>query len=128
MKKFINKLKTMEGYLQLKGVSEEKVKEAEESLGLIFADEYRNYLREVGAATANGFEFTGITDSKRLNVLDVTIEARKLVNMPNDLYVVKELGVDGIVLCQSSSGAIFQASIDKQVIKVSDSLYDLISN
>lgn len=109
MSRIIDKLKAKEFFCCLTGVTEETVKEAEQALEVSFSKEYRDYLFAFGLASFQGHELTGITKSKRLNVVDVTKKARQYTaNVPADWYVIEETNIDGIVIWQSPECAIYQ--------------------
>lgn len=120
-------LKRQEDLFFLKGVPEEQINYAEAKLGLKFSGEYRSYLLAFGVASANGHEFTGICNSPRLNVVDVTLEERKYnSNVPPDYYVVEQANIDGIVLWQKASGEIFQTSPFQPPVPFCASLCELL--
>ena len=90
MSDFISILEQKKAFHSLKGVTSEAIKDAEEKLGLKFANEYVDYLKEYGVASFFGHELTGICSSARLNVVDVTIEERNYnQGIPSQLYVVE---------------------------------------
>ena len=73
---FIDKIKSFPDYIGAIGKSEQEIKEAEKSLGLSFAADYRAYLEKVGLACFGGHELTGLTKIARLDVVAVTKEQR----------------------------------------------------
>jgi len=106
-----------------------EILKAEELLSLVFNQEYINYMQEVGFATYEGHELTGICKFKRLNVVDVTIMERELFPyIPLDWYVIEQLNIDGIVIWQSSTGEIYQTSPNSKPEKIYDSLAEYISS
>lgn len=127
MKGIVSKIKGMPGFRMISGVSEEKIDEAEKELGVRFAGEYRDYLSEFGVATFEGHEFTGICNSKRLNVVDVTKEERNLnPDIPEELYVVERSNIDNAIIWQSPSGEIYQSIPNQKTMIISESLQDYI--
>lgn len=108
MSSFVDKLRTFPRMRCAGGVDEAAIEQAEDTLGLIFSKEYREYLLELGEAKAAGREFTGICKAKRLHVVDVTQEERENVPVPEDWYVVEQANIDGIVIWQDASGAVYQ--------------------
>lgn len=91
-----------------KGASLAEVKDAEKALGTCFSEEYKDYLLKYGTAACNGHEFTGISSSERVNVVDVTIFARE--NNPNvssNMYVIEQTNIDGIVMWQDEEGVVY---------------------
>ena len=112
----------------LGGVTAEKIEQAEIRLGLVFSSEYRDYLLEFGLVSVDGHELTGIVDSPRLNVVDVTeTERKRNKNVPDDLYVIEDLGIDKVFVWQNSKGELFQTigdsapkKMEKDLIKYLD--------
>ena len=110
------------------GKDDTKIREAEEQLGLEFAEEYRDYLRKYGSVSYVDHELTGLNRSKRLNVVDCTTEQR----IHNDcletgMYVVENLGIDGIVVLQKSDGTVHMLfSYDNEISKVASSLVEYL--
>ena len=61
-----------------------------------------------GAISSREIEMTGISTSKRLNVADVTlVERESNYNIPDDMYVVENIGIDGAMMLQSKDGEVF---------------------
>ena len=109
MKKFTDIIKEYEDFTAVGGASNEQIKEAEEELGLKFSKEYKEFLKEYGAACANGHEFLGICDSKRLDIVDATLKAKKKnETVSNDLYLIEDVGIDKILTWQNADGKLFQ--------------------
>lgn len=99
----------------------------EEELQLVFAREYKQYLREFGFACVEGHELTGACKAKRLNVAKVTqTEWANNELVPNDLYVIEQANIDGIVIWQSESGVVYQSQPNMKPVKICDSLYEYI--
>ena len=109
MKKFIELIKEYEDYTAVGGASADQIKAAEEELGLVFSKEYKEFLKEHGAACANGHEFLGICESKRLNIVESTLKAKKKNDsVPGDLYLIEDVGIDKILTWQNAKGELFQ--------------------
>ena len=127
MRSFIDRIKNSEDYMELGGVSEDAVKNAEAMLGTSFADDYRAYLVECGIATAEGNEFTGLGRAKRLDVVSVTMNERKRNQyVAEELYVVEIMGMDGIVIWQDSQGVIYESIRNDTPKKIAESLHDYL--
>lgn len=108
--------------------SEEKIGAAEETLGLKFATDYKEYLRSFGFISYEGHELTGISESQRLNVVSVTQEAREIyININPELYVIEDTGYEGILILQNQKGEVFQIEPHSDPQKVCDSLADYIA-
>lgn len=107
--------------------TKEDIINAEEKLKLCFSEEYKKYLTAYGFVTYEGHELTGICKSKRLNVVDVTLDERNITPyIPNDWYVIEQLNIDGIAIWQSSTGEIFQTAPNTNPKKICNSLAEYI--
>jgi hypothetical protein len=127
MTDFNNKLKKNTDLHSLSGVSEERIKEAEEKLKLKFAAEYRKYLLEFGVASAFGHEFTGLCEFPRLNVVEKTIKERENnKNIPDNLYLIEHANIDGIIVWQSETGFVYITRYNTHPEKISNSLAEYI--
>ncbi len=109
MKKFKDIVREYEDFVSLGEVSESEIKAAETELGIEFDSEYKAFIKAYGAASANAHEFMGICKSKRLNIIAGTSKARKQnANVPDDLYLIEDVGVDKILTWQNKKGELFQ--------------------
>ena len=106
----------------------EKINIAEEALGLKFANDYTEYLKAFGFASYKGHELTGLCNSARLNVTDVTVEARELYDLASDMYVIEETGYEGILILQDTKGNIYHIEPGSKPEKIFSSLADYIQN
>lgn len=128
MKSIIEAFKQKSNFYCEKGASAEEIGKAEKALGLKFADDYKDYLRQFGSVSCGGHELTGFSEEESLDVVRVTLENIKKnpkVNMP--LYVVEETHIDGIVIWQAPSGEIFQSEYKEVPQKIYESLVDYVS-
>ena len=120
-------LRTLPAFCSLTGVHAEQIDNAENALGLHFADDYREYLLAFAIASSDGHEFTGICNSKRLNVIDVTIAAKNSnPSIPRDWYVLEDANMDGIIIWQNKTGSIFQTQPNRETVKISDSICEYL--
>ena len=109
MKKFTDVIKEYEDFTALGGVDDSLIEAAEIRLGLKFSNEYKEFLREHGAACGNSHEFFGICNFKRLHIVEETIRAREEnSNVPKNLYNIEDVGIDKIKTWQDESGQLFQ--------------------
>lgn len=119
---FVKKINESPGAIYGKGSPMESITCAENQLELIFAKEYKEYLLTFSVMAIDGREFTGLSKSKRVNVVSVTLHQRELnPDLPCDWYVVEEANIDGIVIWQNSDGAIYQTQPGLAAIKIADS-------
>ena len=88
----------------------EEIQYRENVLDLKFTSEYKEYLLKYGVLWFDDHEITGICNGKRLDVMVVTKDEKKLNPfVPNNWYVIETLDIDGIVIWQSPSGEIYQS-------------------
>lgn len=110
MESFVKLLRMYDDFFAIGGADTAAVLAAEDALSLTFAKEYKQYLEDCGVASADGHEFTGIVNSPRLNVVDVTVRAKKKnANIPENLYVIEEVQIDGIVIWQAGNGKVYKS-------------------
>lgn len=107
--------------------TDDQIECAEEELGLKFAPEYIRYVKRFGVFSASNIELTGITDIDRLNVVSAT--KRELIlnpKIPNDMYVIENLAIDGFVVLQDALGVIYYISPCYEPKKMFESLEEYI--
>ena len=121
-------IKLIPGYIGSNGRTEEEIVNAEKELDTSFANDYREYLENIGLACFESRELTGLTKTARLDVVSVTKEQRMLnQSIPRNWYVIEETHLDGIVIWQSPSGEIYQATAVAPGRKIYCSLMDYVS-
>ena len=127
MKDIIGILKEKQSFYSLGAATAEAVREAEQKLDLEFTDEYKQYVKTLGAVSFEGHELTGVCDSKRLNVVDVTAQERSYCSeIPKDWYVIEQTNMDGITIWQASDGVVFLAAPGKKPQKLANSLAEYV--
>ena len=122
MADIVKLIQTQPDLYVMKGATEEAIKNAELELELKFAADYRQYVTAFGAVSYECHELTGVCNSKRLNVVDVTIKERSRIDVPGDWYVLEQASIDGIVIWQDASGAVYQTSPGSKQKRVCKSL------
>lgn len=113
-------------FYSMKGASQEEIRDAEQTLELRFAADYRKYIEAFGVASFAGHELTGICKSKRLSVVAVTQEERNNTEVPADWYVLEQANIDGIVIWQDGSGVVYQTAPNAKAKKLCRSLAEYI--
>ena len=126
MEKIISTIEKLENLRNLEPATNEQIDIAQKQLGLHFSEEFRQYIQQYGAISAKGVELTGITASPRLSVVEVTKSERELNKIPNDLYVIENIAIEGILLLQSSSGEIYELSQNAKIQKKYNSICDYL--
>lgn len=122
MSDLIEAMKCKPDFYAEKGVSESKIEQAEKSLGLKFAPDFKECLRAFGAVSFGGHEFTGFSADRNLDVVAVTQRNRQKNNVGKELYVIEEAHIDGIVIWQDADGAVYETTPDSKAEKIANSL------
>ncbi len=128
MKKFTELLKEKNNFVSLLGAPPEQIREAEELLETCFAQDYREYVAEFGAASFDEHELTGICTPARLNVVCVTQRAR-MENpfVPQAYYVIEEENIDGMLIWQNPHGGIYCTMTTGQIEKIAENMTEYLS-
>lgn len=120
-------LNSIPSLMHLTPASKEDISNAENKLGVVFSNEYKDYLLTFGVATFDCHEFTGICQSPRLNVVDVSLDERQLCEHSCDsMYVVEQLHIDGIVIWQAQDGSVYQTMLGLSPIRIASSIVDYL--
>lgn len=126
MEKIVEQLRKKRDLISGESVSGFAVDDAENRLGLKFAEEYREYIKEFGFVCYDGHELTGVCKAKRLNVVNVTEKEREYVkNVPTDAYVIEQTHIDGIVIWQTTDGDVYQSQ-GNSFKKINNSLAEYV--
>lgn len=104
----VETIKQLKNAMFLSPASNAEVEQAEKTLQLKFAQEYREYVLNFGVATAQGVELTGLTNSPRLSVISVTERERSLSGIPQNMYVVNCSDAENSVILQDEKGTIYE--------------------
>ena len=71
---------------------------------------------------------TGLIDSRRLNVVRVTKDMRSIYKaLGLYSYVIEDTYVDGVIICQDSSGSVFQLDLSGGFKKIASSLVEYLA-
>lgn len=124
----IEAIESLNEVVSLPALEEHCVLEAQDILNLKFAPEFIEYSRHFGAISAESIELFGITNHKQLSVIERTVQQRKENEIfPKNMYVIEDLGIEGLVLAQDDKGKIFRIS-RFSMSQVADSLTEYILN
>jgi cell wall assembly/cell proliferation coordinating protein, KNR4-like protein len=127
MSKIIEIMQSKPSFYAEKGASVSQIEQAEKNLGLKFASDFKEYTQEFGAASFDGHELTGFSSDRNLCVVEVTQKNRIKSNVQDNLYVIEEAHIDGIVVWQDSDGVVYETSPGSKAIRIANSLADYIS-
>ena len=108
--------------------SEEDIIKAEKELNVVFADEYKKYLLTFGAVQSDIIAISGIIDDEDYNVVNLTKRLKlSNKNIPDNFYVIEDVGVDGLVIWQSVDGTIYQSIPTSKPVKIFASLSEFLN-
>lgn len=94
--------------------SEEEIIRAEKRLNLKFSKEYKEYVKEFGAISFFGNEWSGLNIDGYFNVVNMTEDERALnESFPEKYFVVENIGVDSIFIISNEDGKIYSIQYDK---------------
>lgn len=126
-KRILNVINELKNLRHLTPASKNDVLKAEAALGLSLAEEYKDYVLSYGVITAKKVDITGVCESKRLSVVDVTLEEKNFnSDIPADMYVIESTGIEGIVILQDSLGSIYRLNPGRKPEKIFDCLADYL--
>ena len=79
MKTIVDLLRAQPAFISAKAPTAQEVTQAEQSLGVTFAADYRDYVAALGVASYEGHELTGVCPFPRLSVVSVTQQERAVI-------------------------------------------------
>lgn len=127
MSKIIDVINSLENLLSLKPATIEAVENIEIELALPLAEEYKEYLLKYGAIMADDVELTGVAKSKSRDVVQVTQrEWAANSKIKHNLYVVENVGIEGIIIWQDSLGKIYESSPNSFAKQIANSLAEYL--
>lgn len=107
---FVDWLASQSDVVHGKHATDGQIATAESELGVTFADEYRAYLRSFGSAIVGSHELSGISAAKHVDVVRMTAQERiRNPQVPPELYVLENVGIDGLIVWQDGSGKVYQS-------------------
>ncbi|EIC96178.1 hypothetical protein HMPREF9970_1056 [Lachnoanaerobaculum saburreum F0468] len=116
MKSIIEKIKKIDKLYHVKGCTTSQVKEAQSELGLEFPEEFIDYVKEYGAISFYGTEWTGLNVNGYLNVVEATKQEREFNSeFPTDCFVLENQAIDGLITAVNNSGNVFTIQYNKKI-------------
>jgi hypothetical protein len=131
MSKIIDTIKALPGLHILEPTPKisEDILNAEKELELRFAEEYKEYVTAFGAIICDRLELTGISEAEQNDVIDVTFMNRDVnPEVPDDLYVIEDTAIGGIVFWQDASGTVYLTEYDSPPEIVASSLVEFLAD
>lgn len=114
MANIVEKMKSIEDICGLGGCSLEQIREAQEQLGLVFPDEYVDYVRTYGCIDFGATEWTGLNIKGRLNTVDATKKEQSInTAFPKGHFVLEDLNIDARKVIVNEDGKVFYLQYDK---------------
>ena len=122
MSAIIEKIGKIEKLYHAKGCTFKQIKDAQTELGITFPEEYMDIVKEYGAISFYGTEWTGLNVDDYLNVVTVTKQERDLnSSFPSDCFVLENQGIDGLIVIANEAGQVFSLRYSK-VEKIHDTI------
>lgn len=120
MSEFIKKIKAIPDLLYGKGCSREQLENAQSTLGLIFPEEFAEYVLEFGFISFDGAEWTGLgwhnngaEIVKESNTVTRTLMEREVnPDFPSNMLVLEDLGYDAEIVAVNEAGKVFYIAYD----------------
>ena len=126
MNELIEAMRCKSNFYAEKGVSAIQIEQAETALGLKFALDFKECLREFGAVSFGGHELTGFSADPNLDVVKVTQKNWSKNNVGKNLYVIEEAHIDGIVIWQDADGIVYETTPKSEAKKIAQSLAEYL--
>ncbi|GAA6391751.1 SMI1/KNR4 family protein [Megasphaera sp.] len=129
MSKVIEIIKNLNNLISLKPATMDEVEDVEIDLALPLAEDYKAYLLTFGAIMADDVELTGIAKSENRSVVQVTKREWAINHqVSRKLYVIENAGIDGIIIWQDGSGAVYESRPNHGAAKIAESLSDYLES
>ena len=115
MSKIVDVITGIQGLKSIGGCDESTIRNAQDKLGLVFPEEYREYLLGFGAIRFNGIELCGLNIEGYLNVVEATEQEKSVNNdFPKGMFVIEDLGIDARIIIGDEKGNIYLLQRDKK--------------
>lgn len=118
----VEKISKIEKLFHAKGCTFKQIKDAQKALGITFPEEYVDIVKEFGAISFYGTEWTGLNVDDYLNVVSVTNRERELnSDFPLGCFVLENQGIDGLLVICDEKGKVYSLRYSK-VEKIHDTI------
>lgn len=116
-------IKNLKGLKSLGGATAEEISQAQKKLGVNFATDFKEYVKEHGAISALNMELFGVSKHARLDTASITLEERAMrEDFPADMYVIENVGMEGVLILQNEKGEVFEIAPHQKAKKIYNSL------
>ena len=114
MSSIVEKIRKIPDISYVQGCSKEQIEEAQNELGLIFPEEYVDYVMEYGAIDFFATEWTGLNVKGYINTIQAT-KKEKSVNeaFPKGYFVLEDLGIDARKAIVNEKGQVYMLQYHK---------------
>ena len=110
-----------------KGCSSTIISKASKKLKIEFPYDYYEYLSKYGIISFYATQWTGLGVTGHLNVVEATLEQRKMnPRFSKDFFVLEDLAIEGIIIAADKDGHVYEVQMDNQK-KIYDSLVDYLN-
>lgn len=115
MSNLIEKIKVIPNLYHVKGCTTKQLEDAQNKLGIEFSEDYIHYVKEFGAISFYGTEWTGLNVDNYLNVVHVTKQERDMnSSFPEGCFVVENQRIDGLIVISDVKGCIYSLQYEKK--------------
>ena len=115
-------------YAKARCADDQEIAEAERELGLMFSEDYRAFLHQVGGCVWNGHEITGLVRDDYLNVVLSTKAQRRLnPEVYRSWYVLENTRNEGIIIWQDQEGTVWHTQRGTNPMRIAGGLAEYLS-
>ena len=115
MSNLVDKISTIPGLCAIEGCTSEQVEMAQNVLGIIFPEEYIEYVRQFGCIDFGAVEWTGLNIKGRLNTVDATLQEMSVNHdFPKGFFVLEDLGIDAKKVIVNEKGQAYLLQRNKK--------------
>lgn len=114
MKSIIDKMREIQNLSSIEGCTIKQVRDAQKELGIVFPEEYVDYVRAFGCIDFGSTEWTGLNIKGRLNTVDATKKEQSVnSSFPQGFFVLEDLGIDARKIIVNEEGKVYLLQYEK---------------
>ena len=115
MPNIVEKIKSIPNVCSIEGCTSEQVIEAQETLNILFPDEFIDYVKEFGCIDFGSTEWTGLNIKGRLNTVEATKKEQSVnANFPDGFFVLEDLNIDAKKVIVNELGEVYLLQHEKK--------------